>query len=123
MSFSTNTTDNYTIVVIDDDKLGGLIAPDLKAKFVELNANGVRNLVVNLGNARYCDSSGLSALLVGNRLCADAKGTFVLCGLNEMVTKLIEISQLESVLNITPTEQEAIDFIMMDEVGRELDNE
>lgn len=123
MSFSTEITDNYAIITLDDDKLGGLISPDLKAKFVQIGADGVRNVIVNLENARYCDSSGLSALLVGNRLCADVNGTFVLCGLNDMVMKLIQISQLESVLNITPTKQEAIDFIMMDEVGRELDNE
>ncbi|MBT3647006.1 MAG: STAS domain-containing protein [Flavobacteriales bacterium] len=123
MSISTDTTDNYAIITIDDDKLGGLLAPDLKANFVQLGADGTRNVIVNLENARYCDSSGLSALLVGNRLCADVGGTFVLCCLNDMVMKLIQISQLESVLNITPTKQEAIDFIMMDEVGRELDNE
>ena len=74
-------------------------------------------------NARYCDSSGLSAILVGNRLCKNSNGTFVICHLNDMVSKLIQISQLESILNITPTQKEAVDFVMMEEVGRELDNE
>jgi len=50
---------------------------------------------------RYCDSSGLSAILVANRLCKNSGGTFVLTGLNDAVERLITISQLDTVLNIT----------------------
>lgn len=123
MNFSIETFEKYTLVKVEAEKVGGIISPELKAKFVELNAQNVRNIVFNMHNARYCDSSGLSAILVGNRLCKNSNGTFVICHLNDMVSKLIQISQLESILNITPTQQEAIDFVMMEEVGRELDNE
>ena len=123
MNFSIESFEKYTLVKVEAEKVGGIISPELKAKFVELNSQGVRNIVFDMGNARYCDSSGLSAILVGNRLCKNSNGTFVICHLNEMVSKLIQISQLESILNITPTQQEAIDFVMMEEVGRELDND
>ena len=46
----------------------------------------------------YCDSSGLSAILLGNRLCKDAGGKFIIASLKPNVQKLIEISQLNSVL-------------------------
>lgn len=123
MNFSIESFEKYTLVKVEAEKVGGIISPELKAKFVELNAQGVRNIVFDMGNARYCDSSGLSAILVGNRLCKNSNGTFVICHLNDMVSKLIQISQLESILNITPTQQEAIDFVMMEEVGRDLDND
>lgn len=120
-----NVTDDkkYTLVTIEAEKLGGVISPELKAKFVELNGNGVKNIVLDMGNARYCDSSGLSAILVGNRLCKNAHGTFVLCNLTDMVKKLVSISQLDAVLNIVPTKQEAIDYVMMEEVGRDLESD
>ena len=123
MNFSIESFDKYTIVRVEAEKVGGIISPELKAKFVELNAQGVRNIVFNMHKARYCDSSGLSAILVGNRLCKNSYGSFVICKLNEMVSKLIQISQLESILSITPTEQEAIDFLLMEEVSRDLDND
>jgi len=123
MNFSIESFEKYTLVKVEAEKVGGIISPELKAKFVELNAQSVRNIVFDMGNARYCDSSGLSAILVGNRLCKNSNGTFVICHLNDMVSKLIQISQLESILNITPTQQEAIDFVMMEEVGRDLDND
>jgi len=44
---------------------------------------------------------------VANRLCKNAGGTFVLCGLNEAVERLITISQLDTVLSITADSEEA----------------
>ncbi|GAB4382105.1 MAG: hypothetical protein Kow0075_13910 [Salibacteraceae bacterium] len=123
MNFKVDAKDKYTIVTVLAEKLGGVISPELKAKFVELNSQGTRNIILNMANARYCDSSGLSAILVGNRLCKNSNGTFVICEITDMVKKLIAISQLDSVLNITPTEKEAIDFLMIEEVGRELEND
>jgi anti-anti-sigma factor len=67
---------------------------------------------------QFVDSSGLSALLVGNRLSKESGGTFVLTNLNTHIQKLIKISQLESILNIIPTLSESVDFVMMEELDR-----
>jgi len=64
-----------------------------------------------LSKCRYCDSSGLSAILVANRLCKNATGTFVLTGLNDAVERLITISQLDTVLNIAGSLDEAIKML------------
>jgi len=120
MNFTTTSGDRHSIVTIEAEKLGGVISPELKALFVELKNSGVKNILLDMSNARYCDSSGLSAILVGNRICKNSHGTFVVCGLTEMVMKLVQISQLETVLNITPTCQEGEDFIIMEELARDL---
>lgn len=67
---------------------------------------------MDLSNCRYCDSSGLSAILVANRLCKNANGIFVLCGLQTAVERLVTISQLDSVLNITTTVEKAEELII-----------
>lgn len=123
MNFTVEKRDKFTIVKVEADKLGGLISPELKSKFVEINGLGERNIILNMNNTKYCDSSGLSAILVGNRLCRNSNGTFVMCELSEMVDKLVKISQLGSLLNITPTEQEAIDYLIMEEMTKEIENE
>jgi len=74
---------------------------------VLIAGNGEKNIVLDLSNCRYCDSSGLSAILVANRLCKNANGTFVLSGLQTAVERLITISQLDTVLNITNSIGEA----------------
>ncbi len=50
---------------------------------------------------------GLVRSLVANRLCKNANGTFVLTGLNDAVERLITISQLDTVLNIAVSVDEA----------------
>ena len=120
MSHSVAKEDKYTLVTIDAEKLDTQVAPGLKTDLVVLKSEGVKNIIIDLSATRYCDSSGLSAILIANRLCKESGGTFVLCGVQDSVMKLISISQLDSILNITPTSQEAIDFIFMDEIEKDL---
>lgn len=100
MNFSKEEKDNYTIVTSNVEKLDSTNAPELKSELVLINKNSVNNIVLDMSASRYCDSSGLSAILIGNRLCKDSGGKFVISGLQPNVQKLVEISQLNNVLNI-----------------------
>jgi anti-sigma B factor antagonist len=97
----------FTLVNFKPDRLDTRNAPDLKAEFVMLNNQGENNIVLDLSNCKFCDSSGLRAILVGNRLCENSIGTFILCGLQPDVEYLIRISMLHTVLLITKTAEEA----------------
>jgi len=107
MSLHIEKTDKYTVIKLNAEKLDGNLAPSLKSELVVLNTDGAKNIIIDLTNTRYCDSSGLSAILVANRLCKNSSGTFVLAGLQEPVKKLIAISQLDTILNITLNLEEA----------------
>lgn len=120
MAFPVQKEDTYSIITSGVTKLDGRYSPELKAVLLNENSENTRNLILDLSETRYCDSSGLSAILIGNRLCKNSGGTFVLCGLSAMVSKLITLSQLDSILNITPTLDEAIQFILMEEAERQI---
>ena len=111
MEFNIEKKDNYTLIQVMEEKLDTHIATNLKSELVLISGNGEKNIVLDLSSCRYCDSSGLSAILVANRLCKNANGTFVLTGLTEAVERLITISQLDTVLNITETLDDAVGFI------------
>lgn len=111
MGFEIQNKESYTLVKVDSEKLDTNNAPDLKSELVVLNNNGVKNIVLDLKSCRYCDSSGLRAVLVGNRLCEDAIGVFILCGLQPDVENLIKISMLHTVLLITKTVEEAEELL------------
>lgn len=103
------TQDNGTAVVKTNvDRLNAGNAPQLKAELVMLSKSNVNNIVIDMASTSYCDSSGLSAILVANRLCKDTNGQFVLCGLNDNVNKLIQIAQLDKVLTIAANQSEAL---------------
>ena len=111
MEFNIEKKDNFTLIQVMEEKLDTHIAPNLKSELVLISGNGEKNIILDLSNCRYCDSSGLSAILVANRLCKNANGTFVLTGLTEAVERLITISQLDTVLNITETLDDAVQLI------------
>jgi anti-anti-sigma factor len=122
-SFTIEDKGRYTLVTSNADKLDTSCAPELKSELVYLNKTGVRNVIMDLSRTRYCDSSGLSALLVANRLCKSVNGSLVVCGLQEPVQKLVQISQLESVLSITPSVNEAVDLLYMEEIEKDINKE
>jgi anti-anti-sigma factor len=123
MKFTVDKKERYCSFRLDEDKLNSLISANLKSELVILNQEGYRNIICDMSEVTFMDSSGLSAVLIGHRVCKEAGGTFVLCACQEAVLKLIKISQLDSLLNIVPTESEATDFILMEEVQREIDGE
>ncbi|SDK17843.1 anti-anti-sigma factor [Catalinimonas alkaloidigena] len=123
MKFTTDKEEKYCILRLEEDKLDATISPQLKAEFVTLHTSGYKNIILDLSRVRYADSSGLSSILTGDRLCKDAGGVFILSSLNDHVLKLIRISQLDTVLNLIPTTEEAVDAVFMYEIENELRNE
>jgi anti-anti-sigma factor len=120
MKFAIDKRDRFCVLKIDEEKLLSNFAPQLKSELVMLHTEGFKNIILDLSLVQFVDSSGLSALLVGNRLSKEAGGTFVLTNLNTHIQKLVKISQLESILNIVPSLSESIDFVMMEELDRDL---
>ena len=123
MKFTVDKHDKYVLLKLNESKLNSLITPQLKSELILINTEGQRNIVMDLSQIKFADSSGLSSLLVGHRLCKNASGVFILVGLNDAVSRLISISQLDSVLTIVPTSEEAIDLIFMEEVEKQLKKE
>lgn len=111
MDFETLKISDYTLVKVLNDRLDTNNAPDLKSELVAINSNGEKNIILDVSNCEYCDSSGLSAILVANRLCEDAIGTFILTGLQADVEQIIRISMLHTVLIITKTVDEAVELL------------
>ncbi len=123
MKFTVDKHDKYVIIKLNESKLNSLVSPMLKSELILFNTEGQRNIVLDLSNVKYVDSSGLSSLLVGHRLCKNAEGIFILTGLNDATSKLIALSQLETIITIVPKVTEAIDLIFMEEIEKDLKKE
>lgn len=118
MKFSVDKQEKYTLLTLGEEKLDSTISPELKSEFVNLQTRGVSSLILNLSATKYADSSGLSALLTGNRTFSENGGSFVLAAITPFVEKLLTISQLQTVLNIVPTNEEAVDLVFMNELEK-----
>jgi anti-sigma B factor antagonist len=120
MKYTIDKQEKYSLLRLHEEKLDSSVAPGLKSELITLHAEGVKNIVLDLAEVKYTDSSGLSALLVGNRIVQEEGGIFILTTLSDHTMKLIKISQLDSVLNILPRVEEAIDAVFMHEIEKDL---
>ncbi len=123
MKFTIDKHEKYVLIKLNESKLNSLMAPHLKSELILMNTEGQRNIILDLSAVKYSDSSGLSSLLVGHRLCKNSGGSFIITGINEIISKLVVISQLENVLTIVPKVDEAVDLIFMEEIEKELKKE
>ncbi|MDW8288451.1 MAG: STAS domain-containing protein, partial [Flammeovirgaceae bacterium] len=100
MKFTIDKSEKYTVLELQEEKLDSLKAPHLKSEFVTLYQSGTKNLILNLMHVKYVDSSGLSAILIANRLLTEGGGHLVLVSVNDHVLKLLKISKLDAVFTI-----------------------
>ena len=107
MSFEVKKRNFYTLIEVLAEKLDTNNAPDLKAQLVVTSGEGEKNIVLDLSRCKYCDSSGLRAVLVANRLCEEAIGACIITGLQPDVETIFRISMLHTVLLIAKTVEEA----------------
>lgn len=123
MKYSIDKQERYTVFSLEEENLNSVYAPNLKSEFVILANEGIQNLILDLTAVKYVDSSGLSAILTANRLWKSL-GNFILTGIEHpSVKKLIEISRLDTVLTIIPTVSESIDYVFMEIIERQLEEE
>jgi anti-anti-sigma factor len=107
MNLVIKKEENYSSIRVTTERLDSFISPELKAELVMLVNNGENKIILDLKDCVYSDSSGLSAILVGNRLCEDSKGIFIICNLSQGVEKLVKLAMLDTILLIAPNKEEA----------------
>lgn len=112
MKFSVKQEELYTLLTLEEEKLDSTLSPELKSELINLQSQGSKNLILNLSNTKYADSSGLSAILTGNRIYTENGGAFLLSEVTPFVDKLLKISQLNNVLPVLASDEAAHDLIL-----------
>lgn len=92
----------------------------LAGRFDTLNAGPVQawideateeepaNLVVNLQDVRFVDSTGLSTLVAGMKRSREKMGDLRICGLQQPVRMIFELTRLDKAFEIFNSEEEAV---------------
>jgi anti-sigma B factor antagonist len=109
MNFETKRVGDITVFKLNEKRLDTSISGLLKGEFTMiLKVEGVNRLIIDLSEVESCDSSGLSAILVANRIVSANEGQIRLAAPSEKVHTLIKITQLDRVLPVTDTVEHAL---------------
>jgi anti-sigma B factor antagonist len=109
MNFETKHVGDITIFKLNEKRLDTNISGLLKGEFTMLlKVEGVNKLIIDLSDVESCDSSGLSAILVANRIMSTNEGKIRLAAPSEKVNTLINITQLDRVLHVSESVEQAL---------------
>ena len=70
-----------------------------------------RHVVVNLGQVKFIDSSGLTSLVAAMRDADKVRGSFRICNVHPEAKLVFEVTMMDSVFEIFETESEAIEGV------------
>ncbi|MEW6196205.1 MAG: STAS domain-containing protein [Bacteroidota bacterium] len=109
INYELKKTKDIAIFKLNEKRFDASIAGFVKGEFtILLHTEDVKKLIIDLSEVEYCDSSGLSAILLAFRILQTNEGLIRLASPTKNVKTLIEISQLDRVLTICNTVNEAI---------------
>lgn len=100
MNFDIEKNGTSVTLRLKERKLDSSVSPELKGEFLILCKPKVEKLTVDLKDVEFCDSSGLSALLIADRKMKEHGGKVVLRNVHKKVVSLIKISMLDRVFEI-----------------------
>jgi anti-anti-sigma factor len=112
MNFETKRVGDITVFKLNEKRFDTNISGLVKGEFtILLKVEGINKLIIDLSEVETCDSSGLSALLVANRILQTNDGKIRLVAPSEKVHSLIKITQLDRVLHVCDTVEQAFEEI------------
>jgi len=103
MNFDVQKNGTSTTLKLKERKLDSTISPELKGEFLIICKPKVDTLIVDLADVEFCDSSGLSALLIADRKMKEHGGRVKLIHVHKKVASLLKISMLDRVFEIDET--------------------
>ncbi|MGH9488495.1 MAG: STAS domain-containing protein [Terriglobales bacterium] len=108
LKLSTRTVEGVTVVEANGRIILGQETNDLRESIKGLLANGTTNIVINLADVDFIDSSGLGAL-VGLYSTANSRGARVkLAAITKRFHELLMITKLLTVFDVYDDEAAAV---------------
>ncbi len=100
MKFDVQKNGATVTLKVKERKLDSSVSSELKGEFLLLCKPKIESLVVDLADVEFCDSSGLSALLIADRKMKEHGGGVKLIHVHKKVASILKISMLDRVFDI-----------------------
>jgi anti-anti-sigma factor len=107
MDISTTDKDGVTVATFVG-RLDTNTAPAAQEKLDGLVDGGATKLLIDFSALDYISSAGLRVLLATAKKMKKSNGTMRLCGLNETVQEIFDVSGFSTMLSVFGTQDEAL---------------
>ena len=107
MKLESNTIDSVTVVEMEGN-LDTNTSVDAQEHINALIDDGAVKLLVDFAKVDLVSSAGLRVLLATAKRLGGSGGSLRICGLNEAVNEVFEISGFSTILDVFPSRDEAL---------------
>jgi anti-sigma B factor antagonist len=109
MNLKTEKKNDVMVINVKEERLDAHNSGDLKNEMQKLFTEGNKNILVDLKDVRFIDSSGLGALVSGFKNAISHQGNLKLSSLQPQVKSMFELTRLHRVFEIFASSSEALD--------------
>jgi anti-sigma B factor antagonist len=109
MNLNLEKMNGYMVIFIREERIDAHNSAELKETIVHLLEQGEVNIIVQLEQVRFIDSSGLGALLSGYKNASAKSGKLAIANLQRQVLSMFELTRLDRVFEIYADLNEAFD--------------
>ncbi len=100
MNLNLEKINNFSVLTIQDERIDAHNSDELKAYLLQMIEGGEIHIIIQLGHVRFIDSSGLGALLFGNKHIIAKSGRLALTNIRQQVLSMFELTRLNRVFEI-----------------------
>jgi anti-anti-sigma regulatory factor len=123
MLVKLDTKEKFHVITILEPVLTANMTEELERTFNDCTQNGVKNIILNLGVVTSMEPEAAMGLCNMQQASYENNHSFVFCSLQKDLEKWLDEKELLEVMNVTPTESEAMDIVQMEEIEREMFND
>ena len=120
MNVKIDTREKFHAISIQETALAANMTEELSRRILPILQNGVKNVVLSLKDIQTLDIAAGEALVALQQRFYENNASFVVCCLAKKVEATLDAEGLLELVNFAPTEAEAADIVLMEEIERDL---
>lgn len=109
MKLKTEINGVRAILSVMEERLDAHNSENLKSEMNQLFEVGIKDIIIDLKDVRFIDSSGLGVLVSGYKNSSTRQGSLKLAGLQTQVKSMFELTRLYRVFDIFQTVDGALE--------------
>ncbi|THH36642.1 anti-sigma factor antagonist [Aliishimia ponticola] len=110
MNLSSTTDGNRRVVTVNESRIDAAVALTFKEQMRTETESGPDTVILDLQQVQFVDSSGLGAIVAAMKTMGKGR-TLALAGLNPTVSKVFQLTRMDSVFQLFPTLDDALDSL------------
>lgn len=120
MQVKTDTKERFHVITLPGPALSATMTAELGECLLPYLQNDVKNLVLKLKDIESMDIAAARELVGIQQRFYENNASFVVCELQKPLEEFLDKTELLDLMNVTPTESEAGDIVLMEEIERDL---